>query len=109
MAPAAPARFSTTTGCDHASVIFCASTRAMMSVAPPGGNGTMKRTARDGYAWASADADSAIARTKLRIFILALLVSDHYGVLARAARSEERRVGKECRSGRSSYYEITNQ
>jgi hypothetical protein len=40
MIPFAPGRFSTTTGCFHASLSFCATVRVMMSVAPPGGNGT---------------------------------------------------------------------
>ena len=37
MAPAAPARFSTTTGCGRSRVSACATTRPMMSVGPPGG------------------------------------------------------------------------
>ena len=48
MLPLAPARLSTTTGCCSASVSFCATTRAMMSVEPPAANPTMKRSGRLG-------------------------------------------------------------
>ena len=37
----APGRFSTSTGCPHTSCILPARRRPMMSVAPPGGNGTI--------------------------------------------------------------------
>ena len=39
--PAAPGTFSTTTGWCKTSVSFCATRRAVMSPAPPGGLGTM--------------------------------------------------------------------
>jgi hypothetical protein len=43
MTPPAPPRLSTTTGLPSASDSFCAITRPVMSVPPPGANGTMKR------------------------------------------------------------------
>src|SRR5262249_26868894 len=39
-------RFSTTTGCPSRSVSHCAIRRAAMSVAPPAGNPTSRRTGR---------------------------------------------------------------
>ena len=48
--PPAPARFSTTTVWPSAGCSFSAITRAMMSVVPPGGNGTTIRTGRFGHA-----------------------------------------------------------
>src|SRR5260221_7264490 len=42
--PAAPLRFSITTGCFHLSVSLVATVRAEMSVPPPGGNGTIQVT-----------------------------------------------------------------
>jgi hypothetical protein len=44
MLPLAPARLSTTTCWPHTSLSFCETTRATMSVAPPGENGTITRT-----------------------------------------------------------------
>src|SRR5688500_5401451 len=40
--------------------------RAMMSVAPPGANGLMMRTALDGYAWACANNGAASAASRMR-------------------------------------------
>src|SRR4029077_3126242 len=54
MAVLAPGWFSITTGWPHTSLNRCASTRARMSVGPPGGNGTMIRTVRLGYVWLSS-------------------------------------------------------
>src|SRR5262249_5070767 len=48
----APGRFSTTTGCPHTSCIFAATRRPTMSVAPPGGNGTIILTGLVGKAGA---------------------------------------------------------
>src|SRR5262249_19667142 len=48
----APGRFSTTTGWDQTSCIFAASRRPTMSVAPPGGKGTIMRTGLVGNACA---------------------------------------------------------
>ena len=45
---AAPGRLSTTNVWPRLSPSFCASSRPRMSVPPPGGNGTMRRTARAG-------------------------------------------------------------
>src|SRR5687768_10448919 len=50
----APGLFSTTNGCANDFEKSAASTRATMSVPPPGGEGTTMRTARVGYSWASA-------------------------------------------------------
>src|SRR6218665_2366080 len=41
--PPAPGRLSTTTLQRFCSAIFCATVRAIMSVPPPGGNGTIRR------------------------------------------------------------------
>src|SRR6267143_871780 len=49
MLPAAPLRFSTTTGFPQRSVSFCASCRARMSTPPPGVNPTSSRTGLAGY------------------------------------------------------------
>src|SRR4051812_28666688 len=74
--PFAPGRFSTTTGCFHDSLSFCAIFRVMMSVAPPGGNGTTILIGLPGYdaldcaiaaAVASANAPVAIAPINRRI------------------------------------------
>ncbi|MNR46652.1 hypothetical protein D3C85_1656540 [compost metagenome] len=63
----APARFSTTMGCLTAAPSFSASARAKMSVACPGGNGTIRRMGRSGYsAWAGAPA-TASARPAARL------------------------------------------
>src|SRR5258706_15467727 len=53
MLPPAPARLSATTCTPHTSVRRCAARRPRMSVGPPGGNGTMKRTGFDGYCCAT--------------------------------------------------------
>src|SRR3954463_11458597 len=52
--PPAPERFSTTTDCPHLEVSFAASVRAVMSVPPPGENGTMKVTDFAGHDCATA-------------------------------------------------------
>src|ERR1044071_9647034 len=68
--PPAPERFSTTTGWPRASCKPVAVMRVMMSTAPPGGNGEMKRTGREGKACASAQALTASrqAAIKVRMF-----------------------------------------
>ena len=48
--PPAPPRLSTTIGWPRRSDSFCARLRAMKSVAPPAGNGTMRRIGLSGYA-----------------------------------------------------------
>ena len=48
MTPDAPGRFSTTTGWPSDSVSFCATMRARMSFAPPGGKPTSMRSGFDG-------------------------------------------------------------
>src|SRR5258708_33088255 len=72
MAVLAPGWFSITAGCPHTSLRRWATTRLRMSVGPPAGNGTTRRTARWGYVsappWAAAlpaacgtDGEAAIA------------------------------------------------
>src|SRR5688572_793798 len=63
MFPPAPARFSTTTDCPHASLSFCASCRAITSVAPPAAKGTTIFTGFDGHAWPSAANDASAKPT----------------------------------------------
>src|SRR6185295_8658288 len=77
MLPPAPGRLSTTTCAFHASASRCAAARAMMSVAPPGGNGTTMRIGWLGYAAcaravrvASATGVAASAAMTVRRFIL---------------------------------------
>ena len=48
MFPAAPVRFSTTTGCPHFRDSHSPITRGITSAVPPAGNGTMIFTGRDG-------------------------------------------------------------
>src|SRR4051812_34430769 len=52
MVPPAPARLSTTTFCPQFSVSFCAMMRATVSLDPPAGKPTTKRTGLTGYFWA---------------------------------------------------------
>src|SRR5882762_7968054 len=52
--PPAPPRFSTTTDCPHFCESFAATVRAVISVPPPGANGTMNVTGLAGYGCASA-------------------------------------------------------
>src|SRR5262245_35497845 len=54
MLPPAPPRLSTTTCCPQTSVNFWPSRRAIVSVAAPGGNGTMMRIGRPGYCCSAA-------------------------------------------------------
>src|SRR5688572_24506424 len=54
--PPAPPRLSTTTGTPRASLSRCATMRPTISLPPPGGNGTMKRTGRLGYCCADTPA-----------------------------------------------------
>src|SRR5258706_11289558 len=60
--PPAPPRFSTTTGCPHSCCSFTPTVRAVMSVPPPGANGTTKVTDLAGQVCASK-----VAGTKRRI------------------------------------------
>src|SRR3954466_7310033 len=59
----APARFSITTGWPQCSLIRWPTKRAMRSVGPPGGNGTMMRIGRLGKFAAAPRSDCAAART----------------------------------------------
>src|SRR5690606_15519674 len=53
MLAAAPGLFSTVTGCCQILVSCAATSRAVISVDPPGGNGTTMRTAREGKSGAA--------------------------------------------------------
>src|SRR5436305_327029 len=64
MFPAAPARFSTTTGWPHFSDSFSPRMRGIRSALPPAGNGTMMRTGLDGHCCAAAARLSAPANTR---------------------------------------------
>src|SRR4051812_42250968 len=61
MLPEAPGRFSTITGCPSACRSCSPTTRAKMSVEPPGAQGTTIRTGRVGYACARAEHAMAAA------------------------------------------------
>src|SRR5512138_3090038 len=63
----APGRFSTTTGWPQTSCIFAARRRPMMSVAPPGGNGTIIRTGFVGKPCAFPQISSAARNSRLNI------------------------------------------
>src|SRR6478609_4338684 len=67
--PPAPERFSTTTGWPRASCKPVAVMRVMTSTAPPGGNGLMKRTGREGKACASAQVLTARRQAAIRVRI----------------------------------------
>src|SRR4051794_35371216 len=56
--PAPPTRFSTITGCFHASFSRCAMLRASRSVEPPAAKGTTTRTSFDGYGASPAETES---------------------------------------------------
>ncbi|MNV73445.1 hypothetical protein D3C71_1665950 [compost metagenome] len=76
--PPAPALFSTMTCLPSASFNCCASARASVSAAPPGGKGTTMRMGLSGYVWACAAAPRpmvssparAVARTPRRLTFL---------------------------------------
>src|SRR5215813_12737954 len=66
--PPPPARLSTTTVCLRVSLILAPTVRPVMSVAPPGANGTTTRIGFAGYACASAPpAPQAPQLTAIRI------------------------------------------
>src|SRR5215468_2761423 len=79
MLVAPPPRFSTTTCWPHSSDSFPATMRAIASVPPPGGNGTIMRTNRFGHASAragrmaraGATVDAAASTTRRRRSIIA--------------------------------------
>src|SRR2546427_3602539 len=79
--PLEPGRFSTTTGCPSASPSLGETTRAIVSVAPPGGLGTSRRIGRLGYcaqgAAAYKDTRSAAAAPegRRRRFVLMIWLS----------------------------------
>src|SRR5512134_3170159 len=67
MLPPAPARFSTSTGWPSAAESLSPSARAVTSVEPPGGYGTMSRTGLDGQPCAcGASAQSETTRANSR-------------------------------------------
>src|SRR5262245_64815491 len=90
LAPA-PGRFSITTCWPQTSDSRAPMVRAMMSVAPPGTNGTIRRTKRVGHAWANVArtprletrAEAADEPSKQRRLIMAFLprrlLASHFG------------------------------
>src|SRR5262245_17930143 len=71
MLPPAPPTFSTTTGWPSGTRIASATSRAAVSVDPPGGNGTMSVTGRFGNDWAAAaTAKAAAAAAMISLIIL---------------------------------------
>src|SRR6185503_2704760 len=70
--PLAPARFSTTTPCPHASCSFAPTTRATMSVPPPGGKATMIFTGFVGNAATPWERRSKVSRNVLIMPLLRL-------------------------------------
>src|SRR5258706_8306511 len=72
--PAAPLRFSTTTGLGHFALSFVATVRAEISVPPPGGKGTTNVIGLEGYGCENAFVamTSANTKNKVRNFITSL-------------------------------------
>src|SRR5574337_1687564 len=126
MEPPAPPLLSTTTALPRMGPILSASRRATMSVEPPGANGTISLMGRFGYspacAWArgvkaAAAAQAARVDSRVRRGVMGVLlvvdvsrvapILERFATLEKrqnSARSEERRVGKECRSRWSPYH-----
>src|SRR6185503_5425579 len=107
MLPPAPARFSTTTDCPHASASFCASSRATTSVAPPAANGTTIFTGLAGQDCAATSAGNASAssaaahRAQLRFFIgLSPVVVVPTSICLTCEREREPRGEREARRER---------
>src|SRR5690349_6186273 len=74
--PPAPERLSTMNCCPNSCASFAVSTRAMMSVLPPGANGTATRTGLSGHFPACASACGAAARrASVNTILPALLVA----------------------------------
>src|SRR5687768_13531888 len=71
MLPAAPARFSTTTGWPSGACSRSAIRRAKMSVEPPGAKGTTRRTGLFGYC---ACAGTTASATRSRMSLMGLLL-----------------------------------
>src|SRR5438105_1921588 len=74
MLPAAPGRFSITTGCAHIAESFSPTRRGMRSDAPPGANGTITCTGRCGQLCAFAVPTKTRDRKSERI--MAVLLND---------------------------------
>src|SRR6185312_12859645 len=110
MLPPAPGRSSTTTPWPHASLSFCARSRATTSVAPPAAKGTMMRTGRAGHASAlardGARAASATARQRESRrfssieFLLELLWRNGKSLHSAGEREQEPRHDGETRGER---------
>src|SRR5215510_10144580 len=109
LAPA-PGRFSITTCWPQTSDSRAPMVRAMMSVAPPGTNGTIRRTKRVGHAWANVArtprletrAEAADEPSKQRRLIMAFLPAGFLRAieesLATALHGDKRDVGSGRRS-----------
>src|SRR4051812_18842441 len=69
MVPPPPPLFSMSSGWPSVSLIRWPTSRATMSVVPPGGNGTRTRTGLAGNAWAAANAGASSPRQKSRNFM----------------------------------------
>src|SRR5437588_7358999 len=76
MLPLAPGRFSTMKLWPSGSLSFCATMRAMMSVAPPGAYGTMILTGLAGYASCAA-AGVTIASMQNSIVVIRITILLH--------------------------------
>src|SRR5262245_50201411 len=104
--PPAPPRFSITTCWFQIWVSFSPSSRAEMSVAPPGGNGTMKRTGFCGHPWAptpvEASATSAAARSLTKLIRISLLKL----ILQRQGKRQPHRDRKRGRRGRERFLPV---
>src|SRR5579885_3482394 len=79
--PPAPPRLSTTTDCPRRSPSPLARPRAMKSVAPPAGKGTMSRMGFSGYAAETMgevvpNANTAAATTTARVHVLIVLLRE---------------------------------
>src|SRR5918995_7153153 len=87
MAPSAPGLVSITTGCPRACPSGWAKMRAPSSAAPPGGNGTIRRTGLLGY-WACAEAQSTPSAIAARKFLMSLPVARVDGIQLALQRGE---------------------
>src|SRR4051812_49755230 len=111
MLPAAPTRFSTSTGCPRRSVSFGARMRELMSVGPPGAKGTTQRIGWLGKAGAvcacAAHAPSVATAASVRTSVDLDLIPPPGSVLLRLQRRfyngpmhDRSRLQSELASGR---------
>jgi formyl-CoA transferase len=98
MLPAAPGRLSTTTDWPSPAAMPCATTRAVVSVLPPGAKPTTKRTARSGFQSAPCAAvvgglAAAAAGTSVASRLRRCIVSSRPGFTTSRAADPERERG----------------